>query len=1051
MNQIQFYIKSSNSLNALAGRLISEVANRPADVFTPLNLITQTEGMNNWLREKIAEETGIAANIEFLKLNDLLHKIYRLAGGTFQRSLSATDLSWILYDLLGDETIIRKFPGIAGYYFENHKQDRIKRMELARKAADLFDQYQAYRPDMLEQWEKGKFLYDSEEEKWQMELWLLAKSKAGKLFPDKSAVRRYILEKINDPEIVKNIERQIPCIYIFGTVLLTAYHRDLLFRISEKIPVYIFLPNPAPEIYWYEDQNKKQLFYQKKRNRTVVENSLNNPLLLNWGKLIQNTFYLLFENDSVINLYESIDPTAFTGDSLLHRLQFYISENSVPATDEYFSEKLLTDHSLTIQSCHSPLREIQTLYNYLVRLTDTHPGKINARDIVVQVTEIDRYASYIRAVFDNAPYQFPYKIADETFIASDSLSKALSEILTIDPASFSSETVMQLLDFSCIRSRFKIYDTDRMRTIVEAANIRHGIDGSYDNDSVYVSWVYGLKRILFGICIIGEEEYGTGRDSFFPLDLTEGMEAEEVIHLTYFIDTLLSFVRDRNRDRTIREWIEYVFDVMQKLIFNEEEQDSEEYRQLIETVENSASAEDLFTEKIQYNLFLKQLLPAIGDAIQEYHFARGGVTFCSMIPMRSIPFKVVAMLGLDFDKFPRKNNPSGFDIMVKFPRHGDRNLKVHDKHLFLETIMSAGEYLYLSYTGQDIQSNTMLPPSALIDELLSFISDHSQGNHSITDLLVVRQPLHSFSRLYGMNNKYYNYLLTPAVHKDIRAARKESLSNEVVLTLASLISFYKDPVKWYFTRVLKIHFEEADIALPETELFSLNNLEKWSLKNKWLKTDDKDTEAFYNHQIKTGGLPFKNYGKLELEDVVEEMKKIKDAFLKLSKGEAGQGIHLSVPVKQGILSGNIEFVFENHILIPCFSKNENKYLFSAYLTALMVFAAGYEKDVIFVSNNIQKAERISQAIAIKQLNLLIDYFVQGSERILSFFIDVSLDPDEIIALDQKKFSDRIKKDYNNAYSQKLSDEGFFDTENVLEEYKTIASKILPGLKTIFKG
>lgn len=1056
MNHQQFYIRSSNSLSALADQLTVEIARQNTGLFMPVRIVTQTEGMNNWLKEKMALKNGIAANLEFLRLNDLLYQIFKAAGGTYQKSLSADDLSWLIYDLMGDDEIKTTYPQLAGYYQTNNQEDNLKKIELAKKISDLLDQYQAYRPEIIEKWNKGELYYnDVEEEKWQKDLWIKAREKAGNLFPDKSVVKKFIIEKINDPTAVQHIRQKIPNIFIFGTVLLTEYHRDLLYLLSGQLPVFIFLPNPSPEIYWYEDQTKKEIFYQQKRGRIVQENPVSNPLLLNWGKLIQNTIRLLFENDEVINQYDFAGAVTFQKDTLLHAVQHYISENSIPQENENFSDAKLNDGSILIQSCHSPIREVQSLYNYLVHLADKHPGEINARDIVVQVTDINRYASFIRAVFDNAPYKFPYKIADETFISSDSVSRALAEVLTLDENHFTSETVMQLLDYSCIKDRFQIYDPDNLRRVVNEANIRYGIDGKTENDSIYVSWNYGLKRIMYGLCISGGEEYGEGKESFFPLDTVEGSSSEEVIHFACFADTLIALIKEREKERTVSDWLDYVFELTQKLLFNEEDQDSEEYRQLISVIEKASATREIFDKEISYYVFLKQFLSAIGNAAQEYHFARGGVTFCSTIPMRSIPFKVVAMLGLDFDKFPRKNTRVGFDLMIKKPRKGDRDLKVNDKHLFLETIMSAGDFLYLSYNGQDIQTNAKKPPSILVDELLNFFYEHAEHSDEVENRLVVEQPLHTFSRKYGTNDKYYNYLLIPAEEKQIKTDHPEEINEMDEISFETLYSFYKNPIAWYYKNILNINLDQEDVVLPETELFSLNNLEEWKLKNSWLNEDEsEDLSVTLARKKKTGELPLGNFAEATWESIKEQAEPVKEKYDQIRKGYEPVSENFAIMLENSItLTGNLEPVFNDKIPVPCFSKKENKYRFKAYLYQLISCATDSHRKTVFISNerNVE-ANYISRERAMKQLNVLVRYFREGCKKILPFFMNMSFETEKIDDLKLKKLTDYATPGEHNKvdeYTKRELDNGYFYSDEVLEENKKITKEVLTEFKAIF--
>lgn len=1046
MSQIQFYIKSSNDLSALAKELITVMRQNKPGVFKPVYVITQTEGMNNWLREKIASINGIAANIEFLRLNDIINKIFLAAGGRYYQSLSSNELSWLLFDILQQPGFIKRFPEVADYYSSSPSISDSKRMELARRLADILDQYQVYRQDILKGWENDNLSSNSEEERWQKELWLAVRLKAGVQFPSKAATSDFILKKCNDPIVATTIKEQLPAVFIFGTVLLTAYHRDLLLSISQLIPVYLFLPNPAPEIYWYEDKSKREIFYLQRKGKNIESDIISNPLLLDWGKLIQNTFQLLFNNDEVINLYETTDHSSFQKDTLLHSIQYYLSSNDVPAENDFFSDDLLQDESLVIQSCHSPAREVQTLYNYLVRLTDQNPGDYASRDIVVQVTDINLYASYIRSVFDNAPYKFRYTIADESYTSSDSLSAALYAILTMDDRDLTAENVLQLLDFSCIRNHYGITNIDAVRNIVDVANIRHGINGTTANDSIYVSWKYGLQRIMYGICISGGDRYGEGPESFYPLDITEGSGANDIIHFCYFTETLLHFIEKKNEVLLLHEWAGYVLDIMHHFVFDDEKNDSEEYRLLIKQIENISNIEEHFSQKVSYAVFAQQFLPQLNNAIHEYRYSVGGITFCSLIPMRSIPFRIVAMLGLDFDKFPRKENKTGFDLMALHPRPGDRSLKMNDKHLFLETILSAGDHLYLSYKGQSILDNSNRPPSILLDQLIAFIESHSTNRENVLKFLLTKQPLHNFSNLYGNKDGFYNYLLEQKEIVNIKNTNPVETEENKTIRFKDFISFFKDPVKFYYNKVLHIYYEEQTYTLPESEIFELDHLGKWSLKKSWLYEKEESLEDFTTVQIQLGNLPLKNSGRLEMQLLADEMEHRKKEFFKLTENAFESVMHISLNIGGFKIEGAIENVFGSKVLFPCLSKREGKHLFVTYLGALVLAASDSKQEVFFVGSNIQKAKSIDRTKAMNYLAELISVYHEGMKNILFFMPEWGTDLEKIRNATEKQFKLKDLKKYNAYLSKETED---VEDSEVLALYKANAEIILKGFNDVF--
>ena len=72
-------------------------------------------------------------------------------------------------------------------------------------------------------------------------------------------------------------------------------------------------------------------------------------------------------------------------------------------------------------------------------------------------------------------------------------------------------------------------------------------------------------------------------------------------------------------------------------------------------------------------------------------FISRGTTFCAMLPFRSIPAKIICLIGMNSNACPREHHLSGFDLMAAHPRPGDRNGRNEDKYLFLQALLSARE------------------------------------------------------------------------------------------------------------------------------------------------------------------------------------------------------------------------------------------------------------------------------------------------------------------------------------------------------------------------
>ena len=169
--------------------------------------------------------------------------------------------------------------------------------------------------------------------------------------------------------------------------------------------------------------------------------------------------------------------------------------------------------------------------------------------------------------------------------------------------------------------------------------------------------------MIYGICMSGEGDYDDGIDQLIPLDNAEGAEAIERVRLMYFVRMLQQKLADRNQSRTISEWADYLQILVEEMIFEAGEKDDEDYTKLVQFTEHMALLEKDANIEISFEIFRHSFLQRLDVEKKAGSFAKGGITFCSLVPMRSIPFKVVAMLGMDFDKFPRKETALSFSLL----------------------------------------------------------------------------------------------------------------------------------------------------------------------------------------------------------------------------------------------------------------------------------------------------------------------------------------------------------------------------------------------------
>ena len=1062
---IQLYV--SNSLPQLARQLSKDLPLCPSGVFGKQQIVTQTEGMNNWLTLAIAKQLGIAANFSFNKPNDIIAQIYYLLGGKNKPLLSADFVKWTIFQLLSDNLFTLKFPLIAGYYRDND----VKKIALATKVADLFDQYQLYRPETITTWNKTSLTDITDN--WQQYLWVSIYMQVNGSMLDKTGMIAHIIAALQKNENQQILINKIPQLHFFGIAVITPFYLQLFNEFSKHIPIRFYLLNPAPTSFWLEDKSEKQIarinqFTKRKADAAQYSNAGNN-LLNSWGNIVKDSFSLLFQDETYINLYNDTlaqEPTL--PNSLLQKIQHDIYFNSAEGSRNLIEVADFKDGSLTINACFTPVREVEVLYNFLTQLVDQQKQKISPRDIVVMVSDIDNYAPYIRAIFDNAPYEFPYTIADESIVVGNNLFNAIGQLLSLQADSFKAEEILELLESKYIRARFSLSDIPSIRKAVNNAKIRFGISGEAENETKSVSWENGLKRIMSGLCISGEPMMEWGNDLLIPLDTTEGADSLELIRFWHFIQILQYFVEQRNEPKSIANWGAYLQDLLENMVFQAGEKEDADYHRFILYLEKLTLLDTVTDTPISFEVFRHSFLEIIGQATKKQAFASAGITFCSLIPMRSIPFKVVAMLGMDFDKFPRKETTLSFNLLNKQKQKGDRNVKDNDKHLFLETILSAENNFYLSYIGKSSKDAANIPPSSLVDELVAYIiSGTNGGNESMRNEIIITHPLHGFSQQYfngsGLvsylsDDKYKNNMVLTANPKEAQVYAFQ----EILIT--DVLQFFKDPIKWYFNKGLSIYYREEDVLLADTEIFKLDDLEKWSIKNELIHLEETEYENFYQRTSTLGNLPLKNMGRLSLNKVIDQIRPMKKRLSAVVLGATATSYGIHLTLGQSIITGKINNLYGDKIVATSDSGNYNKYALEAFLTYLLATAQGLEVDFYFIpfkyiNNFCIPRGTITQQDAINRLTPFIEQFKNGFEQPFLFFPTFKASPYLLFKGTAATYRATIEKmrwderDYTftdnyliKAYENHFFKEGNFDVikANTMNIFEPI-NNLMPGI------
>lgn len=829
-------IYTSNDLATLADKLSNIMHTSPLDPLTNEIIIIQSEGMAYWLKLQLARTFGCIAGIDLIFPGNFCRE---LSSPTNATEFSQDILSWKIFFLLNDQELIAKHPRLKNYLSE---KEQIKAIQLSRRLAALYDRYLIYRHDMLLAWENDEQIYpEHPDELWQAELWRALQD------APRASDFKYLLDNLNPNTLPARIN-------VFGPSTLPPLFLRFMKMASEVVEVNIFVPTPTNE-YFADIKSSKELL--KLEDSVEQHYETGNKLLANLGRQGRDFLTEILEIDEGASLQElpriKIEPK-----TALSVIQNDIENLQNPTTDKFLLKD--NDTSLRVHSCHSALREVEVLRDQILDALDSDKS-LNPGDILVMMSDVEKYAPWVRSVFTTTPeLKSHFRISDSP--VEDPASLAFLEILSLTSSRLEAEKILTLLDFAPIRKCANIEANEllEIRKWVEELNIRWGYDKkqraslSATSMGQANSWKAGMERVLMGFAI-GEAEELVDGVLPFTTDLDNDLSGRFLNWLTkiFNIYELIS------RPHKMEKWRKILHSISQDIIgiIALEDDDSEFFS--LPKLDNDLP--------IQPEVIEDALKKSLTTSTKGGSFIGGRISFCAMRPMRTVPFKVVAVLGMNYEDFPKRNPKEGYDLTLSTPIRGDRSPREDDLQLFLEIILSAQKKLILSYTGSSGKDLSERPPSVCISELLdyadiAFITSTGKSGAEEISIKHRLQPCNpeyykNGSQLFTYDKEYLPTTETTNNAQFIEVNQQLTPEPTTTIELDKLIDFWLNPAKAFCKETLNIHIPYSDEEIPEEEPITPEGLERFKIIDKMLATrvTGKSTIEEQNFFAATGELP----------------------------------------------------------------------------------------------------------------------------------------------------------------------------------------------------
>lgn len=1005
----------------LAAKLAAILAIPPADPMATDTLAVHSGGLEQWLAMQVAQQNGICSAVEFVRPDELVARLAAEALGEAAdfRAWAQPRLLWALLATLPALLDLPQLAPVRAYLdAEGPTEHTLRLVTLCQRLAGVFQAYGTYRPDLVHAWQSA-----TEGEDWEAPVWRAVEARLGATHLTAWADRLATASRVPAPR---------GRVLLFSVTTLPPLTLKVVARLAGDRELHLFAlhPSPAAWVKLEEAANEWRDIPERDLLGALDRPGLRpaHPLLASMGTLARDFELAALRCQNVVHDLLPCEPPERA--TLLTALQADLHDDMIRP----FVMKDM-DNSVQVHVCTSPLRQVQALRDVLLDLLDD--PTLQPRDIVVMSPDVEMYAPLVEAVFgDGSPRwtdasahpagfpALPFRMADRGVRSENQAAEALLRLLDLVDSRFEAPAVMEMLALDPVRERFGLdaASLPRAHELLVEAGVRWGRDAAHrasldlPPDDRF-TWRFALDRLLLGQALADPTHAellghapGTGVEAKDDRAVLGG--------LVDFAETLVAEVEALGSDREPAAWFARIATATDRLLDDTSDR-AWQKRQVLDTL--SELAEHASDAGITDTVDLRTIRALLGDRFAAREpgqgFLGGAITVCELVPLRSIPFRVVCMLGIDDEKYPRVQPRPGYDRMALEPRPGDRDARADDRALFLEALLSARDHVVITCTGRSERTGRTLPLAVPVAELLETLST-MVTDEDARRRIRVEHPLQPWSPDLFVDGRSHDRRMAAAAEawrtgrEAPEAARKrfadvlEPCAPADVpkeLTLTELWRFWRHPPTQLVRRRLGLRLFEDEVELSAALPFDLDALEQWSLSDAVLRAalsgESLDPDGAVARRHRRGAtLPLGTPGEVALGASLEEIVGlIRHVAPDLSQPIPPLDVDLDLSIR---LSGRVDRLFAVGRVVVIPGRVHPRHQLDAWIHHLALHASGWSgtSTVIGPRGGVWFGP-VSPEEAMKTLETLCLWVEPGLNAPLLFWADVSHDAWEAHAAD----------------------------------------------------
>jgi exodeoxyribonuclease V gamma subunit len=955
-------------------RGLAEVLSRPpAAPFAPEIVAVPAKGVERWISQRLSHVLGanlgdgVCANVRFPWPSALLDGAVQAAfpehGESVERWAPQQSM-WPLLEVVDASSGESWCSALTHHLIGTDGEDQGRRLTVVSRLARLFDEYGQSRPEMLRAWadgddQRGDGTPLENDLRWQAELWRRLRERLGQASPAELLTNGCARLR-TDPQLSDLPER----ISVFGASRLSPSRLHVMAALAAHRDVHLWLNHVSPAL-WATVANAPDV---RRRRDDSTRASITNPLLASLSRDVLELQELLAR--CAPGFADELHESAAYHDTLLGRLKRDLADDRVPTTPPLLDP---ADRSVQVHACHGRTRQVEVLREVVLGLLANDPT-LEPRDVLVMCPDVEAFAPLVAATFSlgaeegaaHPAARLRVRLADRALRQTNPLLAVLSQLLELGTSRITASQVLDLAGSPAVRQRFGFDDdeVERLSGWVADAGIRWGFDRDHRRiwqlgGVAQGTWHAGLDRLLLGVAMEGVFSM---LGDVVPVDDVDSADIDLAGRFAELVDRLEAVQTLMSGRHPATDWMSGLKVAVQSLAATTRDttwQDLQLESELAEIAEASGdSSAPLGLADVR-----ALLETSLSGRPTRASFRTGTLTVCTLVPMRSVPHRVVCLLGLDDGVFPRQSSRDGDDVLARDPWVGERDPRSEDRQLFLDAISAAGDYLVITYSGADERTGADVPPAVPLGELLDALDRTATTSDGarVSDVVTTRHPLQPFDpRNFtpGALGATGSFSFDTLGYAGAVVAAGGRTSPEPFLTgplppppvenveLADLLRLLQHPARGFLRQRLGVastmQEEEPGDELP----VELDNLELWAVGERVLseRLAGLDPAACVALELHRGALPPGPLGEASLRDVGHQVDFVVQAS-SLERQHPSESHDIDIALTDGTrVTGTVAGVRGDVLLSLTYSKLGPRHRLRAWIELVALTVATPERD-----------------------------------------------------------------------------------------------------------